>query len=266
MWFDGAKFRLEKPLVQHIHACKCSCGLYKLVVISHRWRPHPRRKGCRDLLCRRCRAWEAVCGWCRVAVEGVVGQARGRKGHGAACVAATTKCYLAVVLEVGMVQVGGARAVRPCVVLATVCHLLVLLLLLKLARKLGQALLVLWENGVDGEVNVAVWSNAAELLRDVVDDGLAAVVEIRLAKVPLLAIADHRVELVHGGDEGKLSVLQDLSVSAKQRVSRSAFQVIGGVQLAYPRGNCLNSVFFLVPAVHTRPSSLHLLHGNSPSH
>lgn len=36
--------------------------------------------------------------------------------------------------------------------------------------------------------------------------------------------------------------------------------------MAYPLGNCLNSVFFLVPAVHTRPSSLHLLHGNSPSH
>jgi hypothetical protein len=36
--------------------------------------------------------------------------------------------------------------------------------------------------------------------------------------------------------------------------------------VTYPLGNCLNSVFFLVPAVHTRPSSLHLLHGNSPSH
>lgn len=35
---------------------------------------------------------------------------------------------------------------------------------------------------------------------------------------------------------------------------------------AYPRGSCLYSVFFLVPAVQTNPSSLHRLHGNSPSH
>jgi hypothetical protein len=35
---------------------------------------------------------------------------------------------------------------------------------------------------------------------------------------------------------------------------------------AYPRGNCLNSVFFLLPAVQTNPSSLHLLQGDSPSH
>jgi hypothetical protein len=38
------------------------------------------------------------------------------------------------------------------------------------------------------------------------------------------------------------------------------------VSHTYPRGNCLNSVFFLLPAVHTNPSSLHLLHGDSPSH
>jgi len=33
-----------------------------------------------------------------------------------------------------------------------------------------------------------------------------------------------------------------------------------------PRGNCLISVLFLLPAVHTSPSSLHLLQGDSPSH
>lgn len=35
---------------------------------------------------------------------------------------------------------------------------------------------------------------------------------------------------------------------------------------AYPRGSCLYSTFFRTPAVHMRPSSLHLLQGNSPSH
>jgi len=33
-----------------------------------------------------------------------------------------------------------------------------------------------------------------------------------------------------------------------------------------PLGSCLYSIFFRVPAVQTRPSSLHLLQGNSPSH
>jgi hypothetical protein len=88
-------------------------------------------------------------------------------------------------------------------------------LLLELACELRQALLVLWETGVDGEVDIAVGSYAAKLLGDVVDYGLTAVIEVRLAKVPLLAIADHRVQLVNGGDEGKLSVLKDLGISAK---------------------------------------------------
>jgi hypothetical protein len=33
-----------------------------------------------------------------------------------------------------------------------------------------------------------------------------------------------------------------------------------------PLGSCLNSVFFLLPAVQTKPSSLHRLQGDSPSH
>lgn len=133
-----------------------------------------------------------------------------------------------------MVQVGGARAVRPCVVLAAVGRLLVLLLLLKLARELGEALLVLGEDRVDWEVDVAVGAYAAELLGDVVDYWLAAVVEIRLAKVPLLAVADHRVQLVHGGDEGKLGILKDLGISAKNCVSRWASLGHGGVQIGLP--------------------------------
>lgn len=36
--------------------------------------------------------------------------------------------------------------------------------------------------------------------------------------------------------------------------------------ITHPFGSCLYSVFFRVPAVQTRPSSLHRLHGNSPSH
>lgn len=42
--------------------------------------------------------------------------------------------------------------------------------------------------------------------------------------------------------------------------------VSGQGEVSYPRGSCLYSVFLRVPAVQTRPSSLHLLHGNSPSH
>ena len=37
-------------------------------------------------------------------------------------------------------------------------------------------------------------------------------------------------------------------------------------RITHPLGTCLYSVFFLVPAVHITPSSLHLLHGFSPSH
>lgn len=39
-----------------------------------------------------------------------------------------------------------------------------------------------------------------------------------------------------------------------------------GLRRAYPRGSCLYSIFLRTPAVQTRPSSLHLLQGNSPSH
>lgn len=152
--------------------------------------------------------------------------------------------------------------------LGAVCSLFVLLLLLELTRELREALLILREDGVNGEVDVAVGSYAAELLGDVMDYGLAAVVEIGLAKVPLLAVADHGVKLVHSGNESKLGVFQHLGISAELvcKSMPSPYALWRECRWPYPRGNCLNSVFFLVPAVHTRPSSLHLLHGNSPSH
>lgn len=169
-----------------------------------------------------------------------------------------------------MVEVGGAGAVVLTVEGAS-CGLFAALLCLELRGQVGEPLLVLGEDRVHGQVDVAVRSYAAELLGDVVDHRLPAVVEVGLSKVPLLAVADHGVELLHSGNEGELRVLEDLGVPAGRcervpapcaRCTWQKFKEVG----TYPRGSCLNSVFFRTPAVHTRPSSLHLLQGNSPSH
>lgn len=117
-----------------------------------------------------------------------------------------------------MVQVRGARAVGPCIMVMVVAtlYLLILLLLLKLSRQVGETLFVLREYGVDGKVDIAIGSDAAELLSDVVNYWLAAVVKVGLLEVPLLTVADHGVQFVHGGNEGELCVLQYLCVSAKR--------------------------------------------------
>lgn len=88
-----------------------------------------------------------------------------------------------------------------------------LLLLLELAGKLRHSCLVLGEDGVHREVDIAVGSDAAQLLRNVVDDRLAAVVELGFAEVPRLLIPNHGVELVHGCNQGELGVFQDLGIS-----------------------------------------------------
>ena len=67
-----------------------------------------------------------------------------------------------------------------------------------------------------GEIYIAVRPYAAELGCDVVDDGQAAVVEFGLPQVPGLLVPHHRVELVHCCDEGKLRVLEYLSVTPRQ--------------------------------------------------
>jgi len=69
---------------------------------------------------------------------------------------------------------------------------------------------------VHGEVDVAIGSDAAKLLRDVVDHGLPAVVELGLTQLPGLVIPDHGVKLVDSGDEGELGVLEHLGVSSRQ--------------------------------------------------
>lgn len=69
---------------------------------------------------------------------------------------------------------------------------------------------------MDWKVDVAVGTDATELLGNVVDHGLAAVVEVRLAEIPGLRVADHGVELVDGGDEGELGVFEDFGVAPRQ--------------------------------------------------
>lgn len=58
------------------------------------------------------------------------------------------------------------------------------LLLFKLAGQFVHAGLVLREDGVDRQVNVAVGLDAAQLLCDVVDYGLTSIVLVWLAQVP----------------------------------------------------------------------------------
>lgn len=67
-----------------------------------------------------------------------------------------------------------------------------------------------------GEIDVAIRSDASQLLCNVVDYGLAAVVDVRLAKIPGLAIPDHGVQLVNSSNESELSVLQNLGVSVSR--------------------------------------------------
>lgn len=64
-----------------------------------------------------------------------------------------------------------------------------------------------------GQVHVAAWPDAAELGRDVMDHGLAPVVELGLAEIPLLRVTHHGVQLVNRGDESELRVLEHLGVS-----------------------------------------------------
>ena len=66
---------------------------------------------------------------------------------------------------------------------------------------------------MQGEVEVAVGSDAVELLSNVVDYGLAAVVRFRFAQPPGLVIPDHGVELVDSSDENELRVFEDFGVS-----------------------------------------------------
>ena len=48
------------------------------------------------------------------------------------------------------------------------------------------------------------------------DHGLSTVIELGLAEVPLLLVPDHGIQLVYGGDEGELGVLEHLGVSLGQ--------------------------------------------------
>lgn len=68
---------------------------------------------------------------------------------------------------------------------------------------------------MDGEVNVAVGSDATELLGDVVDDWEATVVEVGLTKLPRLSVADHVVQLVNSSDESELGVFKNFSISGE---------------------------------------------------
>lgn len=154
-------------------------------------------------------------------------------------------------------------------VLARVLLLLLLLLPLvffQLPRQPVHGRLVLGEGGVHGQVHFAVEADAAQLPGDVVDDGLPAVVELGLAQLPWPAVADHVVELVDGGDEGKLRVLEYLGVALVLGVSRDGPHGNAERRTTDPLGSCLYSTFLRTPVVQTTPSSLHRLHGNSPSH
>lgn len=66
---------------------------------------------------------------------------------------------------------------------------------------------------MDGEINVA-GSNAAQQLRNVLDDGLTPVIELGLTHLPRLRVSDHAVQLANGCYQDVLSVLQYLGVSA----------------------------------------------------
>lgn len=68
---------------------------------------------------------------------------------------------------------------------------MLLLLILELSRQLSHAGFVFREYRVHGKIDIAVGADAAELLGDVVDYGLAAVVEFGLTQVPRLVVSDH---------------------------------------------------------------------------
>lgn len=70
-----------------------------------------------------------------------------------------------------------------------------------------------------GEIDIAIRSDASQLLCNVVDHGLATVVELGLAKVPGLVISKHGIQLVYGGNEGELGVFENFSVSVSRHVS-----------------------------------------------
>lgn len=219
MRLDRPKARLQQPLIQHIHVEKRrrrrAARRHKRRRVRRpadprgKRRHHRRRLGAAGV--------EAVVGGSRREVK-VAAVAEALRGHGQGRGGAAER-GLAVVFEIRVVEVRGAGA-RGAVARrgggaggGVVGVVAVLLLLLELAGQLGEAGLVLGEDGVHGQVEVAVGADAAELGGDVVDDGLAAVVELWLAELPGLAAADHGVELVDGGDEGELRVFEDFGVS-----------------------------------------------------
>ena len=107
-----------------------------------------------------------------------------------AVVVEAAECSSSVIsgLDVGMVEIRGRSAVGAPVGRGRLAFnfrfaILVLrvgVVIVELPRKLLEVLRVLGEDGVHGQVDVAVGADAAELLRNVVDDGLAAIVELRL--------------------------------------------------------------------------------------
>lgn len=143
--------------------------------------------------------------------------------HGDRVVVAAKGGSSVVDLDIGVVQLRGGGAVGASIghgrlalhldVAVLVLRIGAVVVVVQLLGELLQVTLVLGEDGVDGQVDVAVGSDAAELLGNVVDHGLATVVELGLAKVPLLVGPDHLVKLVDGGDEGELGVFENLCVS-----------------------------------------------------
>lgn len=102
--------------------------------------------------------------------------------------------------------------------------MVVTLPLFELTGQFGHGWFVRREDGVGRKVNIVVWSNAAQYMGNVVDNGLTTVVQAGFVQLPGLAMSNHGVELVDGGNEDKLGVFEDLGITIVSCVSHVLLQ------------------------------------------
>jgi hypothetical protein len=102
----------------------------------------------------------------------------------------------------------------------------------KLASQLSHTSLVFGEDGLNGQVEVVVGAETTELSGDIVDDGLATFVELGLAKIPGLAIAEHGVKFLNRSDQDELGVLKNLCVAWRQLLELGLLACPGGAYQA----------------------------------